>query len=368
MKQIGLKIIIKNAMKSLTVLNIMLGKSLGGIEQAFVDYLIAFDNLNHKSVGIISKAARIKKKIPPHIKIKKIFNFGEWDIFASMRLKKIINKLQPNIIITHGRRAAKLVKPVAKKIPVIGITHNYSLDYLLELNYIFATTQHLTIQLTNLGYDPAKIFHVPNMINLNSTKIHTKPLQVKFRKPPVIGAMGRFVKKKGFDIFIKALSILKDEGIKFHAVIAGDGEEKPHLKELVETLHLTEIISFPGWIINKENFLSSIDIFCLPSTHEPFGIVLLEALLHSKPTVSFKSEGPSEIGTDNKDLLFAELGNERDLAEKIKLLLSKKSLAFKLATAGNILIKEKYSLDVIQNSLDRFIKQINSYAIAEVNN
>lgn len=96
-------------MRSLTVLNVMLGKSLGGIEQAFVDYLTAFDNLNHKSVGIISKGAKIRNKISSHIKIKKIFNFGEWDIFASMRLKKIINKLRPDVIIVHGRRAAKLV-------------------------------------------------------------------------------------------------------------------------------------------------------------------------------------------------------------------------------------------------------------------
>lgn len=248
---------------------------------------------------------------------------------------------------------------------MIGVTHNYSLNYLLTLNYIFATTQDLANQLTKLGYEATKIFRVPNMINLNSIKLKTELSQIKFRKPPVIGAVGRFVQKKGFDIFLKALSILKDEGIEFRVIIAGKGEEKSNLKKLVKILHLTKLVKFPGWITNKEKFFSSIDIFCLPSTHEPFGIVLLEAFLYNKPTVSFNSEGPSEIGTDNKNLLFAELGNERDLAEKIKLLLTNKTLASKLAKAGNILIKEKYSLDVVQNSLDKCIKQINSHAKAE---
>ena len=186
-------------MKSLTVLNVMLGKSLGGIEQAFVDYLTAFYNLNYKTIGVISKGAKIRKKIPSNIKIKKIFNFGEWDIFASIRLKHLINRIKPDIIIVHGRRAAKLIKPISANIPVIGVTHNYSLKYLLDLDYIFATTQDLAYQLTTLGYEKTKIFHVPNMINLNSVKTKTAPSSIKFKNPPVIGAIGRFVTKKGFD-------------------------------------------------------------------------------------------------------------------------------------------------------------------------
>ena len=94
---------------------------------------------------------------------------------------------------------------------------------------------------------------------------------------------------------------------------------------------------------------------------------MLEAFCFNKPTVSFRSEGPREIGTDNKELLFAELGNERDLAEKIKLLLTKKTSAIKLAKAGNALIKEKYSLDVVQNSLDKCVKQIHKHTTAKMN-
>ena len=344
----------------------MLGKGLGGIEQSFVDYLNAFDNLHHKSLGIISRGARIKSKISSHIKIKRIFNFGEWDIFASMRLKKIISKMCPDVIIVHGRRSSKLVNHISQKIPVVGVTHNYSLDHLLDLDYVFATTQDLKNNLVKLGYDEKKIFRIPNMINSDLIKLKAAPTQIKFQNPPVIGVAGRFVKKKGFDLFIKSLSILKDEDIKFHAIIAGIGEEKSNLKQLVKTMDLRNFVSFPGWIADKKKFFSSIDIFCLPSTHEPFGIVLLEALCYNKPTVSFRSEGPNEIGTDNKDILFAELGNERDLAEKLKMLLKNKTLTRKLTKAGNTLVKKKYSLTVVQNSLNNCVKQIHSNTVAEV--
>lgn len=156
MSQAGFQTTIKNAMRSLTILNVMLGKGLGGIEQAFADYLTAFDNLNHKSIGVISKGAKIENKISSNIKLKRIFNFGEWDIFASMKLKKIITTLRPDIIITHGKRAAKLTKPAADNVPVIGVTHNYSLKYLLELDYVFATTKDLKDHLLHLSYDEKK--------------------------------------------------------------------------------------------------------------------------------------------------------------------------------------------------------------------
>jgi len=345
-------------MRSLNIINVMLGKEPGGIEQAFIDYLVAFERLNHTSIGILSKGVKGREELSPYIQLQHISNFGEWDIFASMRLKQLINKICPDVIITHGRRAAKLIKLAVKNIPVVGVTHNYSLDYLLKLDYVFATTQDLKNHLINLGYDETKIFYVPNMINLNSIKVKANPSQIKFRSPPVIGTMGRFVKKKGFDLFIKALSILKDEGIDFRAIIGGDGEELSNLKNTAKSLHLQDLIEFPGWIINKEIFFSDMDIFCLPSLHEPFGIALLEALSYKKPIVSFNSEGPFEIGTDKKDLLFAELGNERDLAEKIKLLLTKKELASKLIKAGSDLIRKKYSLDAVQTFLDKYVKKI----------
>jgi glycosyltransferase involved in cell wall biosynthesis len=344
----------------------MLGKGLGGIEQAFVDYLTAFDNLNHKSVGVISKGAKIKQKISPNIKIKRISNFGEWDIFASMKLKLIINKLRPDVIIAHGRRAAKLVKPAAGFVPVVGVAQNYSFNHMLKLDYVFSTTNDLKDNLVKLGYDEKKIFHIPNMIDANAIKLDPLELLVKFREPPVIGVMGRFVKKKGFDLFIKALSILHDEGIKFHGIIAGEGEEKNNLKSLTKSLHLESLVSFPGWITDKKKFFSSIDIFCLPSLHEPFGIILLEALCYNKPTVAFPSEGPKEIGSDNKDVVFAEFGNERDLAEKIKLLLKSKALASKLAKEGRRLIKEKYSLEIVQTAIEACVQKIHLYAESKV--
>ena len=342
-------------MKSLKVINVMLGRNLGGIEQSFVNYLMAFDHLRYKSVGIISNNAEVQQIIPKNIEIKSIYNFGEWDIFSALSIRNIINKIKPNIIITHGRRAAKLVKPVSMGVPVIGVAHNYSIEHLLKLDYVFAITNDLANCLIEMKYVRDKIFHIPNMI---TTKTFSTTAPTKFHPIPIIGGMGRLVHRKGFDLFIRALSILKDEGIKFRAILAGDGEEKSNLIKLARDLHIDASVEFPGWIEDKAKFFSSIDIFCLPSRVESFGIVLLEAMLFHKPTVTFVSQGPSEIGTDCENVLFAESGNERDLADKLQLLIEDKALASKLAKAGPELVRKKYTLEVICAELDRVTKHV----------
>jgi len=37
---------------------------------------------------------------------------------------------------------------------------------------------------------------------------------------------------------------------------------------------------------DKRTFFAGVDVFCLPSHHEPFGIVLIEAMAHAMPVVS----------------------------------------------------------------------------------
>src|SRR6202034_4671627 len=83
--------------------------------------------------------------------------------------------------------------------------------------------------------------------------------------------------------------------IPFKAVLAGEGEEEGALRDLAREKGLGEELRFAGWVTDKQAFFDSIDLFCLPSHHEPFGIVLLEAMAQGLPVVATASEGPSEI-------------------------------------------------------------------------
>lgn len=335
----------------------MLGRNLGGIEQSFLDYLNAFEGLNHKSVGIISKNAQIKSRVSKNIALYSVMNICEWDFFSAIKIRKILQSVHADVVIVHGRRAARLVEMAGVKVPVIGVAHNYEFKHLLNLAHIFCVSQDIQHALAEEGYKKENTSRVPNMIDVSEV-VSKKTPPSKFADPPIIGAMGRFVDKKGFHILLKALSILDDQGVKFKCVIAGDGEERGKLKKLTEDLGLKKQVKFSGWVANKESFFSSIDIFCLPSTNEPFGIVLLEAMLSAKPIVSFMSQGPAEIGIDKQTLLFAQNGNERELANKLHELLENEKLANKLSSNAKDYVIKNYNIKVIAQLLNKQVEKV----------
>lgn len=173
------------------------------------------------------------------------------------------------------------------------------------------------------------------------------PAAPSLQKPPVIGTMGRFDPMKGFPHLIEALSILKKEGIAFRAVIGGDDDgsyagEKARIKQKTKSFALEDDIFFPGWIKDKNKFFEMIDIFVLPSVLEPFGIVLLEAMMHSKPIVSSDAEGPAEIFAGTKAALLYPRESPARLAEQLKMVLADTSLAEDMARNGYQLVNARY--------------------------
>ncbi len=334
------------------ILNAMFGRKKGGIEQAFVDYTIALSlNDCQEVVALAHKNAAIIAYLPKNIRLLLDSNFGSWDIFAIWRLRKLIEELKPDVIITHGNRAAILLSKAAQNVPVICVCHNYTAKAVGD--YYLSITKHLAnTMIAKHGVLPEKIFHLPNMIELSEHK-H----QEKNNQPLVIGAMGRFVAKKGFKVLLQALAILKSRGLNFICLLAGDGEEVHALRELTTTLNLKQDVQFIGWVEDKEKFYPKLDIFCLPSLDEPFGIVLLEAMSYGLPIISTNTIGPLEIFSNQTFL--ATKGDEQDLAAKLTLLLQDKDLRHQLGSE-NYQKVQAYSMQKVGKTLTTILEQIST--------
>jgi glycosyltransferase involved in cell wall biosynthesis len=240
-------------------------------------------------------------------------------------------------------------------VPVIGVCHNYSLKYLLKCDALFSITNDIKNVAIKLGMDKQRVYIIPNMIKAEAIKEAKK---VTWHEPVVIGTMGRFVAKKGFDVFIKALSILKQNGIQFKAVIGGGGEEEENLRKLTVEYKMENELNFIGWVQDKDGFFENIDIFCLPSLHEPFGIVLLEAFANSKPIVTTSSEGPKEIATHERDCLMVAVGDPEAMKAAIQRLIADKQFAEQLGIAGFKNVQKNYTDQEVGKKMIRAIENI----------
>lgn len=335
---------------SIKVCNAMLSKGMGGIEQAFLDYSQMLRLRGMSVVSIVRSGSKVAKgaESPCY----EVHNFCKFDPFTILNLKRILKKESPHLIITHGTRAASLFQKAAGEIPVISLCHNHSYRALLKSNFIIAVSEHLRDEVICGGYDANNIVTIPNMVTVEPHLQFTAP---QLRPVPVIGAIGRFVKKKGFDLFIRALSILKARKIKFSAVLGGDGEECDELKRLADTLNLSNELRFIGWVADKQSFYDGIDIFCLPSIDEPFGIVILEAFKHSKAVIATRSGGPSHIIQSDYNGILCAAGNASELADRIQSLIASPQLVYDIAQHGFQTVMERYSQDIVSQRLQEVV-------------
>ena len=139
-------------------------------------------------------------------------------------------------------------------------------------------------------------------------------------------AVGRYVPQKGFDLLIKAWSIVSKKHSNWELNIYGDGNREPYMN-LVKEYQIEKncILNGPDSNI-KERYTES-SIFVLSSRFEGFGMVIVEAMTCGVPAVSFACPcGPRDIIRDKEDGLLVENGNIEELAEKIIYLIENEEL------------------------------------------
>ena len=306
----------------------MLGKKLGGIEQMFLDYNHALLMQKINLVPVLHPNSAVRPSVkPPYYTL---FNFSQYDPFAVHKLRKIIEQEEPDIILTHGNRATILARKATKVRPIVAVCHNYKFKPLIGSTCILSITNDIRKQLILAGQRESAVKVMPNFIHIPEDNKFTPPL---FKNKVIkIGAIGRFVQDKGFDTLIDSLAILKNKNINFKLYLGGNGEEKSNLIKQLNHLNLADNIEFIGWISGEEKkqFFKDIDIFVVPSRHEPFGLVVLEGMLNSKPMVVARSEGPLEI-VDSETAYMCDINNATQMAASIAAIISDKDKAKKVS-------------------------------------
>ena len=129
--------------------------------------------------------------------------------------------------------------------------------------------------------------------------------------------IGRLVDQKDPLTFIKALKIIKNK-IKFKVIIIGKGVYLGEIKNYTKKHKLRKFIKFLGWQNNPYKYLKNSDLLVLTSKYEGLPNVILEAICLKKFVISTNCKtGPKEILDNGKGGVLFEIGNYKQLAEKI---------------------------------------------------
>ncbi|MBD3380386.1 MAG: glycosyltransferase [Candidatus Omnitrophica bacterium] len=175
-------------------------------------------------------------------------------------------------------------------------------------------------------------------------------------------SIGRLVKRKGYDILIRAFSSVTSREPSTRLILLGSGPELDNLKTLAADLGIGEKISFITDSDDraKYEYLASSDMYVLSSLHEGFGIVLLEAMACGLSIVSTDNGGQTDILEHEKNALMVPPGDAEALAEAIEELLSSPETMRKMKT-NNLEHAKDFSISkVAARYMELFRETINS--------
>jgi len=100
------------------------------------------------------------------------------------------------------------------------------------------------------------------------------------------------------------------------------------------------------------------DLFCLPSLHEPFGIVILEAWAAGLPVVASRVGGIPSFTLDGEDILHAKAGDAGELGRCLEQLLEMPELAARLAAQGREKARHDYDWTTISDRLLKLYEDV----------
>ena len=112
---------------------------------------------------------------------------------------------------------------------------------------------------------------------------------------PVIGAAGRLVAVKGFDVLLRAFATVVAAAPAARLEICGDGPLRGDLEAQARSLGCDHAVTFLGWRRDYPGPAGGWDVFVQPSLEEGFGVAMLEAMAQGLPAVASDVGGIPEL-------------------------------------------------------------------------
>lgn len=254
------------------IIHIVMSDSFAGIEQHVNE--LACNQKNEFDIKIIVSSG-ISKKFNSGLELIEIENFGRRSIYQILKLAYLINKINPDIVHSHGTKTTQVINIVKKFTPfkhlatIHGVKKN--LKAYEKADLVIGVSSKTV---ANLNVETKVISNWWSPLMSSNSIIRTNEYAL---------SVGRLEKVKGFDLLIKSW-----KNVNSNLLIVGTGKEYNNLKSLISSYKLDKKIK----IINEVSQDKLIDLYkkasvlLVASRSEGGPRVALEALNCGVPVLS----------------------------------------------------------------------------------
>lgn len=179
----------------------------------------------------------------------------------------------------------------------------------------------------------------------------------------VFSCISRIDPQKGQHLLVEALAKLARTEPMAKLLLAGPATDPGYCEELEKTvlrLGLGEHVRILGPVdaesARHAGLLAASDAFVLPSRHEPFGIVVLEAWAAGRPVIVSDVGGLQRLVAAGSDGLVFESGDAEGLAGRMASMIADPAMAMALAEAGRRKVFATYTWEKVGDDLEQIYR------------
>jgi len=250
------------------------------------------------------------------------------------KLRKIAASRNFSFCIAH-RFKPIYIALLGTRLPVIGVHHAFG-DYQRRSRKLFAGIFRKRLSLLGVSdavrddmrrclpaWPTARIQTLYNRIDVEAMQASQVPVHEArdaLGLSPgewVVGNVGRLHPDKDQATLLKGFALaLPHLPAESRLAILGSGRLEQDLKHLAHELNIADKVLFLGQVPEARRYFRAFDVFALSSDHEPFGMVLLEAMAAGVPLLATACGGAKEV-VEGVGILFP-FGDAERLAQGLQ--------------------------------------------------
>jgi glycosyltransferase involved in cell wall biosynthesis len=174
-------------------------------------------------------------------------------------------------------------------------------------------------------------------------------------KSPMILAIGKLHRQKGFDTMLKAFAELAPKYPQWSIRILGEGALRDELSDLAQKLDIADKVKMPGQVNDVGAYIEAAALFVMPSRYEGFPNALCEAMAGGLPViVTDCSPSIKEIVQDGTNGIVVPVNDSAALNRKMDELMGDAELRAKLSEEGRKIV-ECFPIETIAKAWEGLI-------------
>jgi glycosyltransferase involved in cell wall biosynthesis len=258
---------------------------------------------------------------------------SRFDLTPVRRLARLIANEQYALVHAHTPRALFLSRLASAwaGVPLVYHVHSHTasdwinmrqnwLNSLVErasltrVSGVVAVSERLADYIRHQGVAPQRIKVVPNGVPTRGRLVERQPPS----KTWTLGAVSLFRPRKGLEVLLESLALLRSQGLSVRLRAVGPFETPEYEQKVmaeVQRLDIADLVHWVGFTQDVQSELAQMDLFVLPSLlREGLPMAILEAMAAGIPIVGTRVEGISEVIRDDQEGLLVAPNDPQDLA------------------------------------------------------